>query len=67
MLPDDTKQRRLAALGKRVKAPQSRITDHFKPEAKKPIAYRDKVFACAAIEWLIDADLVSAFHLSEHC
>ncbi|KAI9446548.1 hypothetical protein H4582DRAFT_1773405, partial [Lactarius indigo] len=59
MLPDDTKQRRQAALKKDVKPLQSTITDHFKSEntAEKPIAYSDKAFACAAIDWLIEANL----------
>jgi hypothetical protein len=50
-----------------VKTPQSRVTDNFKPEAEKPIAYIDRAFACAAIEWLIDADLVNVFHVSTRC
>ncbi|KAH9029620.1 hypothetical protein EDB84DRAFT_1271654, partial [Lactarius hengduanensis] len=60
MLPDDTKQRRQAAIDKNVKTLQSALTDHFKPEnaAEKPIVYSEKVFACAAIEWLVDADLL---------
>jgi hypothetical protein len=38
------------------------VTDHFKPktEVDKPIMYSDKVFVSAAIEWLIDGDLVSS-------
>ncbi|KAH9077767.1 hypothetical protein EDB83DRAFT_2217123, partial [Lactarius deliciosus] len=57
MLPDDTKQRRQAALDQSVKTLQSSLTDHFKPKDKRPIPYSDKAFACAAIEWLIDGDL----------
>ncbi|KAH9005053.1 hypothetical protein EDB86DRAFT_2756167, partial [Lactarius hatsudake] len=60
MLPNDTRQRREAALDKGVKVLQSTITHHFQqPEnaAEKPIAYSDKAFACAAIEWLIEANL----------
>ncbi|KAH9063532.1 hypothetical protein EDB87DRAFT_1558211, partial [Lactarius vividus] len=58
-LPDDTRQRREAALDKGAKILQSTIIDHFKPEsaAEKPIAYSDKAFSCATIEWLIDANL----------
>ena len=59
MLPDDTRQRRQAALDKTL---QSSVTDHFKPKAEKPIASgSDDAFACAAIEWLTDADLVKSF------
>ncbi|KAH9079317.1 hypothetical protein EDB83DRAFT_2341920 [Lactarius deliciosus] len=60
MLPNDTRQRREAALDKGAKILQSTITHHFQPEnaAEKPIAYSDKAFACAAIEWLIEANLV---------
>ncbi|KAH8981829.1 hypothetical protein EDB86DRAFT_2768185, partial [Lactarius hatsudake] len=59
MLPDDTKQRRQAALDKNLKTLQSSVTDHFKPqnESERPIPYSDKAFMCAAIEWLIDGDL----------
>ena len=59
MLPDDTRQRRQATLDETL---QSSVTDHFKLEAEKPIASNsDDAFACAAIEWLIDADLVNVF------
>ncbi|KAH8983920.1 hypothetical protein EDB92DRAFT_1803497, partial [Lactarius akahatsu] len=59
MLPNDTKQRRQAAIDKSVKTLQSAFTNHFKPEnaAEKPIAYSENVFTCAAIKWLVDADL----------
>lgn len=59
MLPDDTRQRREAALDKGAKILQSTITRHFQPEnaAEKPIAYSEKAFACAAIEWLIEANI----------
>ncbi|KAH9048196.1 hypothetical protein EDB84DRAFT_330541 [Lactarius hengduanensis] len=59
MLPDDTKRRREAALDKGAKILQSTITHHFQPEnaAEKPIAYSDKAFSCAAIEWLIEANI----------
>ena len=69
MLPDDTKQRRQAALDKNLKTLQSSVTDHFKPqnESERPIPYSDKAFMCAAIEWLIDGDLVSIRHLSKRC
>ena len=60
MLPNDTKERRQAVADKNT---QSMVTDHFKLETKedKPIMYSDKVFVSAAIEWLIDADLVSLY------
>lgn len=63
MLPDDTKERRQAANDKRT---QSMVTDHFKPQTDedKPIPYSDKGFTSTAIEWLIDADLVSAIQTS---
>ena len=58
MLPDDAKERKQAA---NEKSSQSTVTDHFKLEieADKLIVYSDKAFASAAIEWLVDADLVS--------
>lgn len=60
MLPDDAKERKQAAINKNT---QSMVTDHFKPETEedKPIVYSDKGFTSVAIEWLIDADLVSFF------
>ena len=58
MLPDDAKERKQAAIDKNT---QSMVTDHFKPamEEDKPIVYSDKAFTSAALEWVIDADLVS--------
>ena len=63
MLPDDTKERRQAAIDK---SSQSMVTDHFKPQTdeNKPIPYSDKGFMSTAIEWLIDADLVSLIRTS---
>ena len=60
MLPDDAKQRKRAANDK---ITQSTVTNRFKLETEgdKPIVYSDKVFTSAAVEWLIDADLVSLF------
>ena len=60
MLPDDAKQRKRAANDK---ITQSTVTNRFKleTEGEKPIVYSDKVFTSAAVEWLIDADLVSLF------
>ena len=42
---------------------QLTVTNHFKPEMEedRPIIYSDKGFVSIAIEWLIDADLVSLF------
>ena len=60
MLPNDSKQRRQAALKKSVKTLQSTVMDHFKSmESLTP--YSDKAFVSTAIEWLVDADLVSVF------
>ena len=57
MLPADTKQRREATLKK---ALQSSLTNHFKPvDATRCIPYSDKGFLSVAIEWLVNADLVS--------
>jgi len=57
MLPADTKQRREATLKK---ALQSSLTNHFKPvDATRRIPYSDKCFLSVAIEWLVNADLVS--------
>ena len=63
MLPDDAKERRQAAIDQ---ITQSMVTDHFKPETEedKPIVYSDKGFAAAAIEWVVDADLVRYYRLS---
>ena len=60
MLPDNAKVRAQADNDKNA---QSAVTDHFKPktEEDRPIVYSDKVFAMAAIEWLVDADLVSLY------
>jgi len=57
MLPANTKQRRDAASEK---AHQSTVTNHFKPiDSTNRIPYSDKAFLSMAIEWLVDADLVS--------
>lgn len=66
MLPDDAKERRQAAIDKNA---QSMVTDHFKPQTDedKPIIYSDKLFASAAIEWLVDADLVSISFNTMYC
>lgn len=58
MLPDDAKERKQTNIDKNA---QSMVTDHFKPETEddRPIVYSDKVFAAAAIECLVDNDLVS--------
>ena len=63
MLPGDTKLRRQATIDQ---ISQSTVTDHFKPETEedRPIVYSDKGFVSIAIEWLIDADLVSLFQAS---
>ena len=60
MLPDDAKAHAQVDNDKNA---QSAVTDHFKPETEedRPIVYSDKVFAMAAIEWLVDADLVSLY------
>ena len=64
MLPQDTKQRRQAVLDRSVKAPQESVTDYLKPETEKPIAQSDKSFAYAALEWFIQTDQASVFHLT---
>jgi len=57
MLPADAKQCREATLEKSL---QTSVTSHFKPiDAMKRIPYSDKAFLSAAIEWLVDGDLVS--------
>ena len=63
MLPDDTKERRQAAINK---SSQPMVTDHFKPQMdeNKPIPYSDKGFMSTAIEWLINANLVSLIRTS---
>ena len=58
MLPNDAKEHKQVAINKNI---QSMVTDQFKPktEEDKPIVYSDKGFASAAVEWLVDANLVS--------
>ena len=56
MLPEDTRERREAMQSLQ----QSAVDEHFKPVAPedKPIAYSDKFFMEAAIEWLIETNQV---------
>jgi hypothetical protein len=66
MLPNDSKERKQETTDENT---QSMVTDHFKPETEedKPIVYSDKAFSAAAIEWLVDTDLVSFYYCLPHC
>ena len=63
MLPGDTKLCRQATIDQ---ITQLTVTDHFKPETEEDrlIVYSNKGFVSIAIEWLIDANLVSLFQTS---
>jgi len=61
MLPEDTKERRAAAL-ERLR--QTKVEDHFRTvqlgdKPPPPTPYTDELFKEAAIEWLIETHQVS--------
>jgi hypothetical protein len=66
MLPNDLKECKQETTDLNA---QLMVTDHFKPETEedKPIVYSDKAFSAAAIEWLIDTDLVSFYYCLPYC
>ncbi|KAH9017161.1 hypothetical protein EDB84DRAFT_1276639, partial [Lactarius hengduanensis] len=53
MLPEDTRQRKEAALDRSLQTQQTVLSDHFDPPGPEVIPYSDRVFEAAAIEWLI--------------
>ncbi|KAH8980380.1 hypothetical protein EDB86DRAFT_2813725 [Lactarius hatsudake] len=56
MLPEDTKQRREAALDSSLKTQQTTLTAHFNPREPDPTPYSDSAFEAAAIGWLIQTN-----------
>ena len=58
MLPEDTKQRKEAALDSCTQTQQTAITDHFNAPREDIVPYSDRAFEAAAIEWLIDSNQV---------
>ncbi|KAF8264752.1 hypothetical protein EI94DRAFT_1500963, partial [Lactarius quietus] len=61
MLPEDTKQRKEAALDSAMKTQQTVLGDHFGP-AEEVIPYSDQAFEAATIEWLVHTNqLIHAF------
>lgn len=62
MLPEDSANRKAAALEATSKTQQGRVDEHFetiKP-GDKPIPYSDTLFQDFAIQWLIQTDQVSS-------
>ena len=57
MLPEDTKQRKEAALDKALKTQQSVLGDHFGPP-EEVILYSERAFEAALIEWLVHTNQV---------
>ena len=58
MLPEDTKQRKEAALDSCTQTQQTAISDHFNAPREDIVPYSDRAFEAAAIEWLIDSNQV---------
>jgi hypothetical protein len=63
MLPQDTKERRAAALER---LQQTEVEDHFRTaqpgdKPPPPSPYTDELFKEVAIEWLIETDQVSSW------
>ena len=63
MLPEDTRQRKEAALDSSLQTQQTTLTDHFH-DAEVVVPYSDKVFEAATIEWLIHTNQVRHLLLS---
>jgi hypothetical protein len=62
MLPSDTKERKATEHATLL---QTQVNEHFakaQPEVKPP-PYTDELFKEAAIEWLVQTDQVSFWHL----
>ncbi|KAH9056773.1 hypothetical protein EDB87DRAFT_1566061 [Lactarius vividus] len=55
MLPEDTKQRREAALDSGLQT-QTTLAAHFNPREPDPTPYSDSAFEAAAIAWLIESN-----------
>ncbi|KAH8981786.1 hypothetical protein EDB86DRAFT_2812693, partial [Lactarius hatsudake] len=56
MLPEDTKQRREAALDTSLQTQQTTLTAHFNPREPDLTPYSDSAFEAAAIAWLIQTN-----------
>lgn len=61
MLPEDTKQRKEAALDSASKTQQTSLGDHFSPADTEVIPYSDRAFEAATIEWLVSTNQVCIF------
>ena len=62
MLPEDTRQRKEAALDSSMQTQQTVISDHFNTHKEVIVPYSDRAFEAAAIEWLIDSNQVRIFY-----
>ena len=58
MLPEDTRQRKEAALDSSTQTQQTAISDHFNAQQEVIVPYSDRAFKAAAIDWLIDSNQV---------
>ena len=58
MLPEDTRQRKEAALDSSMQTQQTAISDHFNAREEVVVPYSNRAFEAAAIEWLIDSNQV---------
>ena len=63
MLPEDTRQRKEAALDYSMQSQQTVLSDHFNVLDEPIIPYSNRAFKVAAIDWLIDANQVHSFPL----
>ena len=61
MLPEDTRQRKEAALDSSMQAQQTSISDHFNTLDDVIIPYSDRAFEAAAINWLVHTNQVDSF------
>ena len=58
MLPEDTKQCKVAALNSCMQTQQTAISDHFNAQCEDIVPYSNRAFEAAAIEWLINSNQV---------
>jgi hypothetical protein len=58
MLPEDTKQRKEAALDSIARTQQTVLSNHFNPRDTTIVPYSDRAFEVAAIEWLVQTNQV---------
>ena len=58
MLPEDTRQRKKAALDSSMQAQQTSISDHFNVIDDVIIPYSDRAFEAAVIDWLVHTNQV---------